>query len=113
MQFALCWTLIWGLRRAFGSLLVAALVAVPVAAAIWQEPTLVIAFTAAVALTAGRASGRGAQAIALGLGALCGFELLAKLNAGITLSLFARDRAAWPRRGRGGRSRLRWPAVRW
>ena len=89
VQFALCWTLIWGLRRAFGSLLVAALVAVPVAAAIWQEPTLVIAFTAAVALTAGRASGRGAQAIALGLGVLCGFELLAKLNAGITLTAFA------------------------
>lgn len=88
VQFALCATLIWGLRRALGSLLVAALVAIPLAAAIWQEPTIVIAFTAAVALAAGRVSGRGARAVALGLGVLTGVELLAKLNAGITLAAF-------------------------
>jgi hypothetical protein len=89
VQFALAATLIWGLRRAFGSLLVAALVAVPLAAAIWQEPTIVIAFTGAVALAAGRARGGPAQAIALGLGALTGIELLSKVNAGITLAALA------------------------
>jgi hypothetical protein len=89
VQFALAATLIWGLRRAFGSLLVAALVAVPLAAAIWQEPTIVIGFTAALALAAGRARGRPAQALALGLGALTGIELLSKLNTGITLAVLA------------------------
>ena len=87
VQFALAATLIWGLRRAFGSLLVATLVALLLAATIVQEPTLVIAFTGCVALTAGLAGGRRAQLVALGLGVLCGIELLSKLNAGVTVGL--------------------------
>jgi hypothetical protein len=86
VHFVLCVTLIWGLRRALGSLLVAAFVAVLLAGAIWQEPTIVIGFTAAVALTAGLARSRGPALIALGLGVLCGIELLSKLNTGITLT---------------------------
>ncbi len=89
VQFALVATLIWGLRKTFGSLLIAALVALLLAAAIVQEPTVVIAFTGCVALTAGLVRGRHAQLVALGLGALCGIELLSKLNAGITLGLLA------------------------
>jgi hypothetical protein len=86
VHFALCATLIWGLRRALGSLLVASLVAVLLAAAIWQEPTIVIAFTAAVALAAGLARSRRAGLVALGLGVLCGIELLSKLSTGVTVT---------------------------
>jgi hypothetical protein len=87
VHFVLCATLIWGLRRALGSLLVAALVTVLVAAAIDHEPTVVIAFAGSVALAAGIARQRRADALALGLGVLCGLELLTKLNSGITLAL--------------------------
>jgi hypothetical protein len=86
VHFTLCATLIWGLRRALGSLLVASLVAVPLAAAMWQEPTLVIGFAAAVALAAGLARSRPAALIALGLGVLSGIELLSKLSTGVTLA---------------------------
>jgi hypothetical protein len=87
VHFALCATLIWGLRRALGSLLVASLVAVLLAAAMWQEPTIVIGFAAAVALAAGLARSRPAALIALGLGVLSGIELLSKLNTGVTLAV--------------------------
>jgi hypothetical protein len=88
VHFVLCATLIWGLRRALGSLLLAALVTVVVAAAIDQEPTVVIAFAGSVVLAAGIARSRGGAALALGLGVLSGLELLTKLNSGITLALF-------------------------
>ena len=86
VHFALCASLIWGLRRALGSLLVAAPVAVLLAGAMAQEPTLVIGFTGAVALVGGFARGRWAAVLALGLGVLAGIELLAKLSTGVTLA---------------------------
>jgi hypothetical protein len=86
VHFALCASLIWGLRRALGSLLVAALVAVLLAGAMAQEPTLVIGFTGAVALVGGFARGRWTAVLALGLGVLAGIELLSKLSTGITLA---------------------------
>jgi hypothetical protein len=102
VHFALCATLIWALRRALGSLVLAALVAVLLAAAMWQEPTLVIGFTAAVAIAAGLARGRWEVVLALGLGLLTGIELLSKLNTGVTLGAFAIIAAPSPRR---------WPAA--
>ena len=87
MHFTLCATLIWGLRRALGSLVVAALAAVLLAAVMFQEPTLVIGFAACVALAAGLAPAPCARVLAGGLGLLCGLELLGKINAGITLTL--------------------------
>ena len=88
-HFTLCVTLVWGLRRALGSLPLAGLAAVLIAALIFQEPAVVIGFTAAVVLAAGLAGPRGAPLIAGGLGFLAGVELLMKINTGITLSLLA------------------------
>ena len=85
VQFTLALTLIWGLRHAFGSRVLAVLLAIPFAAALWQEPTLVLAFFGAVVVAAGRVHGRGAQGVALALGVLSGIELLSKLNAGVTV----------------------------
>lgn len=86
-HFTLCATLVWGLRRALGSLALAGLATVLVAALIFQEPTVVIGFTAAVVLAAGLAGPRGSPWIAAGLGFLTGVELLMKINTGITLAL--------------------------
>ena len=83
---ALCATLLWGLRRALGSLLVAALATVVLAGNSFQEPTVVIAFVGCVVLAAGLARERRAGLLALGLGTLAGIELLSKLNAGVTLA---------------------------
>jgi hypothetical protein len=85
VHFVLCASLIWGLRHALGSLLLAALTTVLVAATMHQEPTTPIAFIGCVALAAGLARGRAAWLVALALGVLGGIELLSKLNAGATI----------------------------
>ncbi|MEA2135388.1 MAG: hypothetical protein QOC68_3297 [Solirubrobacteraceae bacterium] len=86
VQLALAATLIWGLAHALRSRLLAVLLAVPVASALASIPEVVISFGGAVALVAARPRGRAAQALALGLGALAGIELLAKLNTGVSVA---------------------------
>jgi hypothetical protein len=85
IQFLLCLTALLLIRRATGSLLVAALGALIVGGLIAQEPAVVVGFAWAVALAAGLLKGRHATWLAAGLGVLAGIELLAKLNTGVTI----------------------------
>ncbi len=101
VQVVLAATLLWGLRHAFRSSLLAVLLAIPLGVVLFREPTMVIAFAGAVALAAGRARGRAAQGLALALGVLCGIEGLAKLNTGaaiVALCVIALAVAPSPRR---------------
>jgi hypothetical protein len=85
VHVGVCVVLLWGLRAALRSLPLAALGTLLVASVIYDGAPIVIGFAAAAALVAGRVEDRRRLLVAGGLGALAAVELLAKLNAGITL----------------------------
>ena len=85
IHVGVCLVLLHGLRPALRSLPLAALGTLLVASVIYEGAPIVIGFAAAAALVSGRVEQRRALLIAAGLGALAALELLAKLNAGITL----------------------------
>ena len=85
MQFLLCLTALLLIRRATGSLLIAALGALLVGGLILQEAAVFVGFAWAVALAAGLVRDRQATWLAAGLGVLTGIEVLAKLNTGATI----------------------------
>jgi len=101
-QVALAAGLLWSLRHALRSWWLAVLVAIPFATLLGRGPGTVIAFIGAAALAGGQARGRVGLALAAGLGALAGIELLIKLNTGVTvtaLGAVAVVAAPGPRRG--------------
>ncbi len=81
-QLLLCGLLLWVLRRNFGSLLLAAPIALVVATVLFQEPVPVIVFAIAVCVVRGEFQ-RGVPAILAGTGAFVALQLLAKLNVGV------------------------------
>ena len=86
VQFLLCLVALWALRRNFGSLLVAAPVALVITALIFQEPIPVIVFGVLVGLLREDLPARLEPAIVAGMGVLVGVQLLAKLNTGIAVA---------------------------
>jgi hypothetical protein len=84
-QLLRCVLLLWVLRRNFGTLLIAAPVALVVATMCFQEPAPVIVFAVAVCVLRGELAPRAVPWILAGTGALVAVQLLAKLNTGITV----------------------------
>ena len=105
VQFALCLALLWVLRRNFGSLLVAAPIALVIATLVFAEPVPVLVFAVAVGLVRREFPSRLVPAILAATGALVAVQLLAKLSTGVCVAalcmialLAAEDRrrqAAW------------------
>jgi hypothetical protein len=113
IHIGVCVVLLWGLRGSLRSLPLAALGTLLIASVIYDGAPIVIGFAAAAALVSGRVEERRVPLVAAGLGALAALELLAKLNAGITLlglAVIAVACAPAERAGRrdaGGRLRVR------
>jgi hypothetical protein len=84
-QFLLCVLLLWVLRRNFGTLLIAAPIALVIATLCYQEPGPVIVFAVAVCVLRGEFAPRAVPWILAGTGALVAVQLLTKLNVGTTL----------------------------
>ncbi len=85
-QVAVVAGLLWSLRHALRSWVLAVLLAIPLAVVLGRGPGTAIAFFGAVALASGQARGRVGLAVAAGVGVLAGMELLIKLNAGVTVT---------------------------
>jgi hypothetical protein len=85
LQFALCLALLLALWRSFGSLLIAAPLALLIASLVDAEPAWIVAFAVVIALVHGDVPRRALPATLLALGVLAGIQLLAKLNVGITV----------------------------
>ena len=83
VQLALCLALLWALRRNFGSLLVAAPIALVIASLCDQEPVLVLVFVVAVEIARSRPGRPPAPWLLAATGALVGVQLLGKLNTGV------------------------------
>ena len=86
MQFALAGTLLWSMRGALRSWWLAVPAAFLLTVILSSEAVLVVGFTAAVALIAGRPrTPIERQLLAVGLGVLAGVECLSKVNLGVLL----------------------------
>jgi hypothetical protein len=83
VQLALCLTLLWALRRNFGSFLAAAAIALLSASASFQEPVPIIVFGVAVALVVGGIPTRLVGWTVIGSGVFVAVQLLAKFDTGI------------------------------
>jgi hypothetical protein len=86
VQVALAGTLLWSMRRGLWSWWIAVPVTLVLLGIVTPDPTLTIGFTGAVAIMTGLVrEPRATQLLAIGLGAMTGIQVLAKINVGITL----------------------------
>jgi hypothetical protein len=87
VQLAMAGTLLWSMRKGFGSWWIAVPLAILLMAILTPDPPLIIGFTGAVALIAGRPrTPHEVTLLAAALGVLAGVEILAKISVGVAIT---------------------------